>query len=94
MIFQANTTPEPSADPRLYLAGQLLLFTGYCPDETAYVPAHTFVPGDVLRVLPGNGCGMGIDVERCRDGQVDMVWPNEVTLFWGPLARRPPRGNR
>jgi hypothetical protein len=30
--------------------------------------------------LPENGCGMGIDVIRLRDGHKTMVWPTEVRL--------------
>lgn len=39
-----------------------------------------FAPGDLLRVLPRNGCGLGIDVRRESDGAADMVWPEEVEV--------------
>lgn len=78
--FQANVTPEDKADLRKYEIGRLLSFRQYNPDETHIVPCRTFQRNDVLRVLPRNGCGMGIDVERVSDGKVDMVWPEEVAV--------------
>jgi hypothetical protein len=76
---------EPSADPRLYMVGAKLRFIGYDPDEVAYladdgVDDGPLNVGDLLRVLPENKCGMGIDVVRESDGTTEMVWPNEVEL--------------
>lgn len=83
MPLQENTEVEEGADPRKYEVGTILTFRGYDPDEVATLGAdhkYTFSRGDKLRVLPRNGCGMGIDVERVRDSWPDMVWPNEVTV--------------
>lgn len=74
--YQENATPE--FHPWKYRIGVLLTFRRYNPQETSVVACKTFRRGDVLEVLPRNGCGMGIDVVRLSDGQVDMVWPEEV----------------
>jgi hypothetical protein len=77
---QANTDIEEDADLRKYQIGRLLTFRNYSAPEVSLVPCRTFRRGDVLRVLPSNGCGMGIDVERVSDGKTDMVWPEEVQV--------------
>lgn len=79
-VYQANVEIEPGADPVKYEVGRLLTFRSYAPSEVAVVPCNTFRRGDVLRVVPRNGCRMGIDVERVSDGVTDMVWPEEVTV--------------
>lgn len=65
--MQSGVKPEPGADPRKYEIGRLLTFRAYSPDEVKVVPCSTFKRGDVLRVLPRNGCGMGIDVVRVQE---------------------------
>lgn len=80
---QENTELEESADRRKYEIDRLLTFRSYDPDEVACLGEdhkYTFRRGDVLKVLPRNGCGMGIDVVRLSDGKTDMVWPTEVTV--------------
>jgi hypothetical protein len=81
--LQENTTVEESAHIEKYQVGRLLTFRNYSAEEVAVVPCRTFRRGDVLRVLPRNGCGMGIDVERIFDGKKDMVWPEEVQVRRG-----------
>lgn len=80
MPSQENTEIESSADPRKYVVGMLLTFRNCDQDEVSVVPFNKFRRGDVLRVLPRNGCGMGIDVVRLSDGTTDMVWPTEVQV--------------
>lgn len=80
VVYQANVEIEKGANPTKYQVGRLLTFRQYDKVEVATVPCSTFSRGDVLRVLPANGCGMGIDVERVSDGVTDMVWPNEVAV--------------
>lgn len=77
---QVNAEIEEGADLRKYQIGRLLTFRNYSKPEVSLVPCRTFRRGDVLRVLPRNGCGMGIDVERVSDGKTDMVWPEEVQV--------------
>ncbi len=77
---QVNAEIEEGADLRKYQIGRLLTFRNYNQEEVSVVPSRTFRRGDVLRVLPRNGCGMGIDVERVSDGKTDMVWPEEVQV--------------
>lgn len=70
----ANIGLHPGEEKK-FIVGRMLTFRQY-EDE----PAGPFIPGDQLRTLPENGCGMGIDVVRVSDGRKDMVWPDEVTL--------------
>ena len=88
--YQANVEIEDSADPRKYEVGRLLTFRNYAPEEVAAVPCRTFRRGDVLRVVPKNGCGMGIDVQRISDGKTDMVWPEEVKVRRSPIPPEQP----
>lgn len=77
MTLQANTVVD--GDPRKYAVGVVLLFVSNNLDN----PPDCNAPFGLLEplvVLPTNGCGMGIDVRRVRDGQIDMVWPEEVCL--------------
>ncbi len=81
--LQANTEVEPKADLRKYEAGRTLTFRSYDPDEVEALGRwhrYVFRRGQRLRVLPRNGCGMGVDVERISDGAKDMVWPTEVQV--------------
>ena len=55
--------------------GAVLEFKQYDDDVT-----DRLHPGEELMTLPENGCGMGIDVIRLRDGHKTMVWPTEVKL--------------
>jgi hypothetical protein len=84
MATQTNSHPEDAAPEHApkYEVGAVLRFVAYSPGEEWSVEDHAqhFEPGDDLVVLPKNGCGMGIDVRRPRDGFVDMVWPEEVVL--------------
>lgn len=68
---------------RKYTVGTVLTFRSYDPDEVSTLGdqhVYRFRRGDKLVVEPRNGCGMGIDVRRVSDGQVDMVWPTEVAV--------------
>lgn len=75
-MTQRNATVEEGADPRKYEVRARLRFVAHAPGEID----GAFEPGDLLRVALRNGCGMGIDAVRERDGLTDMVWPEEVEL--------------
>lgn len=81
---QDNTdASERSEDPLKFIVGTVLTFRSYSPDEVATLGKdhkYTFQRGDRLVVDEKNGCGMGIDVTRIRDGKRDMVWPEEVVV--------------
>jgi len=84
MMNQKNTVPEPGEELK-YQVGAVLVFIGHSPEELAAtldLPDGPYLSrfrvGDVLIVLPRNGCGLGIDVVRYPDGYPDMVWPEEV----------------
>lgn len=86
-IIQANTWVENEQQRLKYEVGATLRFVGYEAEEVASVEADAFEPGDLLRVLPLNGCGMGIDVRRLLDGEMDMVWPTEVERVTTDVVR-------
>lgn len=79
---QRNATVEEGADPGLYEVRRQLRFVDYSDapreEDNPKEAGYTFEPGDLLRVVLRNGCGMGIDVVSERTGVVDMVWPEEV----------------
>ncbi len=85
MRIQANTVPYPSENVTKYEVGRLLRFTQHDPEEHI---VSQFKPGDLIKVCARNGCGMGIDVARIRDGLTDMVWANEVELIGENNAQR------
>lgn len=78
--LQANVTPEEGDDLRKYEIGRMLTFRQYNAQEKKVVDVSAFSRGEVLVVLPRNGCGMGIDVVSVRTGKFDMVWPEEVDV--------------
>ena len=86
-MIQENSSPE-SGEEQKYEVGSLLKFVAYNPeeipdwdDEELKLPAdYQLKAGDLLRVAPKNGCGLGIDVISENDGHPDMVWPEEVEL--------------
>lgn len=84
MTLQLNVAPEKGQEPK-YEVGAYLIFVKYNEEEISYAPFEEgqikFAAGDVLVVEPKNGCGMGIDVKREKDGHIDMVWPEEVRLI-------------
>jgi hypothetical protein len=74
-MFQENAKDlefSMGRDRVKFRVGRRLRFIEYSDDVQG-----VFRPGDLLVVLPRNGCGMGIDVIR-PDGIIDMVWPEEV----------------
>jgi len=78
MEFQRNVDSAYILEsPMKYAIGRLLVFVEYDKGE----PTGFFKKGDVLRVLPENGCGMGIDVVRLLDHRKDMAWPTEVKIL-------------
>jgi hypothetical protein len=85
MIQQANTTVHDGEDVRKFQVGRRLRFDGFSKDELS--EDSELRPGDTLVILPKNGCGIGIDVRRERDGHLDMVFPEEVALL-PRLAKR------
>ena len=65
------------------LPGQRLRFLGYNPDEVFenWGPGpYPLRSGDVVEVCNCGclTCGIGIDVMRLSDGQMTMVFPEEV----------------
>ena len=76
--YQAGAHPECERPERraLFEVGARLRFVGYVSSEEG----GAFVAGDLLEVLPVNGCGIGIDVRRLSDGLADMVFPEEAEL--------------
>lgn len=79
---QENSRPEdaPPRSRRKFYKGAILRFRGYNTEETEIIPTSTFKRGDLLRVLPKNGCGLGLDVRRLSDGVIDMVFDEEVSF--------------
>jgi len=61
-----------------YEVGTLMRYDGPDADEDIHA---LFSVGDIVRVLPSNQCGMGIDVYRLSDDARDMVFPTEVTIL-------------
>ncbi len=82
-IYQENTADlalaQGETERQKFAIGQRLLFVAHSPDES--IQTGVLTPGDVVRPVFRNGCGMGIDVERVSDGAVDMLWPEEVTVL-------------
>jgi hypothetical protein len=86
-VIQENSFPEPGEEQK-YEVGSLLKFVAYNPEEMhgyeeEFPDTHDsyqFKAGDLLRVAPRNGCGLGIDVIREADGHFNMVWPEEVVV--------------
>lgn len=79
VVLQANVRHMEVNHLAKWMVGIRLLFIGYNSDE----PRHgcRLRKGDIVEVLPENGCGMGIDVvrlPRCR--YKTMVWPEEVEI--------------
>jgi hypothetical protein len=74
--LQKNVTPfyMHGQDKRKWEVGRVLKFTGYVEEP------GEFSPGDIVRPVERNKCGMGIDVRRDSDGLTDMVWPEEVVF--------------
>lgn len=81
---QLNTQIHSGEDPRKFEVGRELRFAGYAKQEAFSVEdrveSERFQAGDIVRPVPANGCGMGIDVRRDGDGFEDMVWPEEVEV--------------
>ena len=80
-MTQENTFVEAERFRPLYEVGVVLTFRSYDPVEVSALGEdheYIFRRGERLVVVGRNGCGMGIDVRRLRDGVVDMVWPTEV----------------
>jgi hypothetical protein len=82
MKQQTNTTVQDGEDVRKFEVGRRLRFDGFSKDESEEAAKDSDLkPGDTLVILPKNGCGIGIDVQRERDGHLDMVFPEEVALL-------------
>jgi len=71
---QVNSTLEEDDDPRKWDVFQRLRVIG-CSDPD--IP-HPFATGEIVKVAPVNGCGLGIDVIGVH--VKDMVWPDEVEV--------------
>lgn len=84
--LQTNVGYMDAGQEGKWTVGRSLRFIGYSPSEPSYPECMHLVPGDLVVVVASNACGMGIDVQRVRDGYLTMVWPEEVENIHLPLT--------